>query len=89
MDQAKKLSEAKRKLAKMQAEVEQLQKACEDTQGLHYQTPHHAQAETSRQAETHNLHQASLSHQEQTSISIITKQTHPLTQPLHSQQCCS
>ncbi|KAG2565998.1 hypothetical protein PVAP13_7NG157917 [Panicum virgatum] len=31
-DQAKKLVEAKRKLAAMQAEVEKLQKACEDTQ---------------------------------------------------------
>jgi len=60
MYQAKKLAEAKRKLAKMQVEVEQLQKACGDSQP---QIPHHVQEEASHQAETQNRRQASLSHQ--------------------------
>ena len=60
MDQEKKLADARRKLAKMQAEVEQLQNACEDSQD---HTLHHDQAEASRQVEAHNRRQASLHHQ--------------------------
>jgi len=51
VDQAKKLTEAKRKLAEMQAEVEKLQKACEDTQQPHTHMPPHFSAEVSHQAD--------------------------------------
>jgi len=53
--QAKKLADAKCKLAAMQAEVEKLQKACEDTQELHHQTSLHTLPGTSHHTEAHNL----------------------------------
>ena len=55
--QAKKLAEARRKLARMQAEVEQLQKACESHQDA-------GQIEASRHAQVNNLHQEQNQHQE-------------------------
>ena len=47
--QAKKLAEARRKLARMQSEVKQLQKACESHQDA-------GQIEASRHAQVNNLH---------------------------------
>ena len=55
--QAKKLAEARHKLAKMQSEVEQLQKACESHQDA-------SQIEASRHAQVNNLRQEQNHHTE-------------------------
>ena len=55
--QAKKLADAKRKLAEMQAEVKKLQEACEATQAPQQPTLLQTRLETSCQTEAHHLQQ--------------------------------